>query len=410
MAHELKDCPWPFSRLYVHVNGDVMPCCYSTFPIANVNDGADLAAVWEGDEMNAVRDALLANKVHRVCAGAGCAWVASAIPDETLRDYAQITWAIPQGFVPEHTRRLAMLGQRDALFAVGAAHLSDGDPDAAMRWLEEAARRGSELAHYRLGLVLLEAGGAIITPEGAAQFEKSSDLGYGPASVQLGRYYSESASPLYDFNRAQALFKKGAAQGDPMGWLQLAWLYVSGNDESDQNMDEALRLVALAARHGVAGAAEVREHINAMRQKAAHRDALASFIPANADFDLTHAVSLLTTASDAGYGPASVRLGRCYHMGEGVARDLVKARTLFETGAEQGDPAGWLLLASFHACGEGVAQDFDEARRLTALAERRGAAGIAESRALIDQEVTKAARNALWHRRAGRWAKRLFKG
>ena len=280
MAHELKDCPWPFSRLYVHVNGDVMPCCYSTFPIANVNEGADLAAVWESDELNAIRDALLANKVHRVCAGAGCAWVASAIPDETLRDYAQITWAIPQGFVPEHTRRLAMLGQRDALFAIGAAHLADGDPKAAMRWLEEAARRGSELADYRLGLVLMDAGSAIVTPESVAHFEKSSDLGYGPASVQLGRYHSESTSALYDFNRAQTLFQKAASQGDPMGWLQLAWLYVSG-DKNAQYLDEALRLVSLAERHGVAGAAEVREHINAMRQTTVYRDALASLDPAS---------------------------------------------------------------------------------------------------------------------------------
>ena len=374
-----------------------MPCCYSLFPIANTNDGADLGKVWDSAELNEVREAILANKVHRVCAGAGCVWVSSAIPDETLRYYAQIDWHVPQGFVPERTRRLAALGQRDALYTVGIAHLNDNDSQEAMRWLEEAAKRGSELAAFTIAVTILNAPKDVQVDWNAKKVRaakllaRASDAGYGPASMRLAQCYEKGEGVKLDFTKAQQLFKLGAERGDPMGWLNLANRKTFGLG-TPSDFEEAIHLLTLAkTRNAQAGgkhsAVVIKEIVLATFRLALELLANPKTKTLDLSGESTRAVSLLADASAAGYGPASVRLGRCYQEGVGVERNFEKALGLFKLGAERGDAMGFVQLSSSYNFGKGIPRDFKEATRYLALAEARGASGLEKLRADIEQEI-----------------------
>ena len=236
-------------------NGDVKPCCYAIFPIGNLNTQPSLKAHWQSEEMQEIRETILADRVHRICAGAGCAYVKSAIPDYVMASHRVHQDDIPDGLVSGDLRELAYLGHRDALLEVGAGYWKAGRNDDALKWFSRACDSGSPLAHFWMGylyLDMLEESRRDV-PRALRHLQESSAGGYGPASTRLGNYLAFDSVSAGAKKRGFAALKLGAEQGDAAAWYYLAqccrWGFgVKANDK------EYRRHLGIAARRGHAGA------------------------------------------------------------------------------------------------------------------------------------------------------------
>ncbi|NHN88822.1 tetratricopeptide repeat protein [Acetobacter conturbans] len=73
--------------------------------------------------------------------------------------------------------------------------------------------------------------------------------------------------------------------------------------------------------------------------------------------DPTAAAGWFTIAASAGFGPAHNMLGRCYHFGRGVEKNMPKAAEHYEKAAELGDEWGRYNLGILLLRGLGVEAD-----------------------------------------------------
>ena len=77
-------------------------------------------------------------------------------------------------------------------------------------------------------------------------------------------------------------------------------------------------------------------------------------------------------ASEGGHSLAQCRLGYCYHLGKGVAKDAVAAAVWYAKAAVQGNAMAQLGLGALYERGMGVAQDFKTAAAWCAKAAAQG--------------------------------------
>lgn len=272
MAHEVRDCRWPWNRLYLHANGDIKPCCYATSPVGNVMDGDKPDEVWNGKEMEELRQYIVENRIHRVCAGAGCSFIRSRMaPDEEIA--SQVVYRrIPQGVVPAHTEELAKLGQRDALWTLGHRLLEkagERPPQLAVKavkdtliaylWLYRASRKRSELASYWLALSLSKRNIWPVNRFALSLAMQAGEGGYAQAYVLAGRILIEGKGMGRKVAEAKKLFRKGAELGDPMGYYLLGCLLKT----DPAQVEEARKLLTLAKRRGVVEADAALEYMQA---------------------------------------------------------------------------------------------------------------------------------------------------
>ncbi len=80
----------------------------------------------------------------------------------------------------------------------------------------------------------------------------------------------------------------------------------------------------------------------------------------------------LKQPAGAGDARAAVLLGRCFHDGTGVAKDLARAVDLYRQSARAGNPLAQCDLGACYATGSGVAKDQKEAVRLFRLSANQG--------------------------------------
>ncbi len=246
MSLEPKDCRWPWNRLYVHVDGDIKPCCYSLFNVGNIATTADLDTVWNGTKMSRLREAVKANRIDPLCAGAGCAYVRSRIPDDIVKSGTRFRGHIPDDLTDESTRKLARLGHDDALFRVGYGFYMRGHMLRATLWLERAVKLGNVTAMYILGYHYCSSRWKSVTGwRGRQLLGKACDKQYPAAFVALGLEYHVQRRYL----KALDLFKRGAEcnEADCFYWLSV---YTSLGIGTSKNLVEAKRLLDLAARRG----------------------------------------------------------------------------------------------------------------------------------------------------------------
>ncbi len=71
----VKDCPLPWDSFILTSDGVGRPCCYSR-PVGNIKDG-DFQSLWNGSVMQELRAETAENRVHAVCRGAACKYVAN---------------------------------------------------------------------------------------------------------------------------------------------------------------------------------------------------------------------------------------------------------------------------------------------------------------------------------------------
>ena len=77
-------------------------------------------------------------------------------------------------------------------------------------------------------------------------------------------------------------------------------------------------------------------------------------------------------AAEGGHARAQCRLGYCYDLGKGVAKDDVAASEWYAKAAEQGLAAAQLNLGVLYENGRAVTQDFKAAAALFAKAAASG--------------------------------------
>lgn len=266
MDNELKDCRWPWNRLYISNNGDVKPCCYATLPIGNIASGVSPTQIWNGREMASLRESIKNNKMHSVCVGASCAFVRGKVP--TGRELAGMAkyGSVPAGVVTGNTETLARLGQASASCQVAAGLIARRDKQRAegqpwhvwgrtymqaMLWYHRAGKNGSELANYQFAFELfrgpLNKLGRLVTATAHRYALRSAEAGYGPAYVLLGTMHFYGFGGPADLNLALEMFRKAAEAGDPTGY-QLQGNILKLRPETSAEGD---RLIALAARRGI---------------------------------------------------------------------------------------------------------------------------------------------------------------
>ena len=74
MAETVKDCHYPGTWMMVTADGKVTPCCFAQQPLGNLNDAA-VDAIWNGPVAMELRQYIVSDRIHPICAGAPCKFV-----------------------------------------------------------------------------------------------------------------------------------------------------------------------------------------------------------------------------------------------------------------------------------------------------------------------------------------------
>ncbi|MGE0700386.1 MAG: SPASM domain-containing protein [Hyphomicrobiaceae bacterium] len=268
MTLEVKDCRWPWNRLYLHADGNIKPCCYATRPLGNVLAGDDPAEVWNGPAMADLRQAITENRLHPVCAGAGCSFVRSRLPEGADRAALAVFADVPTGLVDRATAERAALGHANAVFAIACALLEQARREstpramaAACRWLRRSDRLGSAMATYNLALIL-EGRPRLASARLAARLaRRAADRGYMPAHIVLGQMRLSGRGLDQSVVAAAEHFQAAAEAGEVDGYYMQGLVLSS----VPARLEEARHALKVAAARGHAAAGQHLRQLAAPR-------------------------------------------------------------------------------------------------------------------------------------------------
>lgn len=145
--------------------------------------------------------------------------------------------------------------------------------------------------------------------DGIEYFRRSADLGYGPAQIALGYYYDTGTVVAGDQSRALDLYRKAAAQGDPLAsWLVGRRYFLGGG--SPRDLDAAQKWLKHGAEQNNPFAAYYLGRVMAER-------------------DYTKAPALYKIAADQGLPQAQYFYAKALKDGRGVSMDRFNAYIWF---------------------------------------------------------------------------------
>lgn len=257
-------------------------------------------------------------------------------------------------------QRAADQGHLPAFTLMGRVYLSPGEgrsPETAARVLRIAATRGDAEAKYYMGILYKDGVGVSKEQQQAfAWMQGASEGGYGPAMLELSRFFADGIGTIPDTEKARHWLSEAAnasvpeaqfaqanellygAQPNPAkavpllasaaqrGFVPaqrvLGTLYLTGADGVDVQADLAEQLLIAAARSGDLSA------INNL--------GTAYLSGAVLDQNFETAITLLERASDANLARATFTLARVYDRGAGVPADSKRAMRLYRLAVQQG--------------------------------------------------------------------------
>lgn len=73
-AQTVKDCQYPWTWMMVSADGNVKPCCWAPGNLGNLYQ-ASADEVWNGKVAQELRQAVLNDQVHPICAKSPCVYV-----------------------------------------------------------------------------------------------------------------------------------------------------------------------------------------------------------------------------------------------------------------------------------------------------------------------------------------------
>ncbi|MBI3775812.1 MAG: sel1 repeat family protein [Gammaproteobacteria bacterium] len=178
----------------------------------------------------------------------------------------------------------------------------------------------------------------------AIWYRNAAENGHGHASAQfrLGQMYANGEGVKLDKEKADALIRKSAEQGNVDAEFQMGL-------KSNANKDgaEAVKWYGKAAIHENPAA----ELMLAMLYE--FGDIVKE--------DQREAVKWYSKAAERGVTEAQARLGIAYMFGRGVERDDEKSLELFRKSASHGHEGAQSSLGIMYEFGRGVAQDYEQA-------------------------------------------------
>ena len=145
--------------------------------------------------------------------------------------------------------------------------------------------------------------------DGIEYFRRSAEMGYGPAQIALGYYYDTGTVVAGDQSRALDLYRKAAAQDDPLAaWLVGRRYFLGGGTPRD--LDAAAKWLKMSADKNNPFGAYLLGRIMA-------------------DRDYTKAPALYKIAADQGLPQAQYFYAKTLKDGRGVPQDRFNAYVWF---------------------------------------------------------------------------------
>jgi len=169
---------------------------------------------------------------------------------EQARDCEAGVWWLKQAAGLGHVPAMMRLAKTAEKGSCGA----DIDLSEAFEWYMKAAKRGSALAQYRVGMAYRQGVGVDFdSDEAVAWLKKSAAKKYGPALAALGYFYKEGLGVERDYDKALEYFQAGDLNGDPQALAALADMYLNGLSV-EQDIPKGLEMMRNAGSKGYRGA------------------------------------------------------------------------------------------------------------------------------------------------------------
>jgi len=257
---EIRECTEPFDMLFVHADGAIKPCCYAQKALGHFRQGDDLVSVWSGPLLQELRSSIRANKLHDICVGAGCPFVASRMPepmDESPLDEVEtelLGFGIDRALILQ-----ARVGNPSTLCRVGALLYQAGGYPQAVSFYEKAAAMWEIHAMYLLASCLLYGTGCDIDlPRAIDLLGYASKEGVAEAHLSLSRLANEGRGMSKDPGMAAAYLRQAVELGN----IDACYLYgkmLANGEGIERDEEKARSLIQRAARHGHQAAIELIE-------------------------------------------------------------------------------------------------------------------------------------------------------
>jgi TPR repeat protein len=233
--HSVSQCFSPWGDLYIHLNGDVKPCCYAHGRLGSLARGDTITSILNGSLRAELQDWTRQNRVHPICAYASCAYVdglpaaedaleeRDSLFREALEDSA--------GIETEPELLKAAAHQHPHRVFTFANHLwRNGNYSAGLKWLRRGAVLRDVFSLHLLGSIYTN-GWALPAPdlaEARRLYGEGAALGHAPAMVRLGAMLARGEGGPADVERGVALVREATKQGEKTAWAVLADLIEAG--------------------------------------------------------------------------------------------------------------------------------------------------------------------------------------
>jgi hypothetical protein len=232
MTLQLRDCRSPWQDLYVHLNGDIKPCCYARGRLGSLVRGDTIAAVLDGDLRRELQDWTADNRIHPICAFAGCGYVGGRPADgagaEAWTDATDDAAGVPS--VSPAVVESAAMGHPQQMYMLASALWMARRAEPALKWFRRAAAVREVNSLLTLGDVHRN-GWSLPAPdpvEARRLYEAGVALGHAPAMARLGEMLARGQGGPADAERGVALVREATKQGHKPAWATLADLIEAG--------------------------------------------------------------------------------------------------------------------------------------------------------------------------------------
>ena len=286
--------------------------------------------------------------------------------EQDNRDYAQLINDLYAKYINEENNKKPRANLNNNLN--NNLEAQDLSYEEKLKLYREAAEQGNVIAQNNLGVYYRDGlGVAKDLNEAARYFKLSAEKNYAPAQYNLGLlYYNENnmdeagkyfrlaadngdsraavylgfmAYSVKNYKEAAFLYRQAAENKNPVGFNNLAALYLNGQGV-DKNLNEALSLYTKAAELG----------LNAAKYNA------GSLYLNNKDYN--NAFKWLKAAAEDGNNAAALSdLGYMYEMGFGVNKNYIEAVKYYRKAAAKGYAVAMFNLGEAYSSGTGVTKD-----------------------------------------------------
>ncbi len=251
MTLNLRDCISPWSDLYVHLNGDIKPCCYARGRLGSLARGDTIVGVLDSALRKELQDWTASDRIHPICAFAGCGYVNGRAADSD--DFARFPDAAADaselGQLAPEVIASAGHGHPQQIYMLAVALWMAKRSEAGLKWFRRAAAMREVNSLLLLGDIHAN-GWTLPAPdliEARRLYEEGVGLGHAPAMARLGTMLARGEGGEADVERGVALVREATKQGHKPAWAALADLVEAGLAPSRDPVRDAAAYRARAA-------------------------------------------------------------------------------------------------------------------------------------------------------------------